>query len=105
MRADLERLDAPLDLQRQNWDRWNAEYRSGAPDAYMLELRDEARRWVPRMSTTPRILEVGCGTGWLSADLAGFGRVTGVDLSPATIEIARKRGSEAQFACGGIAEL
>lgn len=105
MRADLERLDAPLDLQRQNWDTWNAEYRSGVPDEYMLGLREEARRWVPKTSTAPRILEVGCGTGWLSADLAGFGQVTGVDLSPVAIEIARQRGSGAQFVCGNVAEI
>jgi 2-polyprenyl-3-methyl-5-hydroxy-6-metoxy-1,4-benzoquinol methylase len=105
MRADLERLDAPLDLQQQNWDTWNLQARNGAPDAYMLELLDEARRWVPRTPTTPRILEVGCGTGWLTADLTGFGRVTGVDLSPAAIEIARQRRSEAQFVCGDIREL
>ncbi len=39
-----------------------------------------------------RILDVGCGPGWLSEFLARFGyRVTGVDISPAMIEIARER--------------
>jgi len=39
-----------------------------------------------------RILDVGCGPGWLSEFLARFGyRVTGVDISPAMIEVARER--------------
>jgi len=39
-----------------------------------------------------RILDVGCGPGWLSEFLARFGyHVTGVDISLAMIEIARER--------------
>jgi SAM-dependent methyltransferase len=39
-----------------------------------------------------RILDLGCGPGWLVEYLARFGYdVTGVDISPALIEIARER--------------
>jgi 2-polyprenyl-3-methyl-5-hydroxy-6-metoxy-1,4-benzoquinol methylase len=39
-----------------------------------------------------RILDVGCGSGWLSEWLARFGYdVTGLDISPALVEISRAR--------------
>ena len=43
-----------------------------------------------------RVLEVGCGTGMLSAELARRGRVvTGVDVSEVALEIARARSTDA----------
>jgi 2-polyprenyl-3-methyl-5-hydroxy-6-metoxy-1,4-benzoquinol methylase len=39
-----------------------------------------------------RILDVGCGSGWLCEYFARFGYdVTGIDISPALIELARER--------------
>lgn len=39
-----------------------------------------------------RILDVGCGSGWLSEYFARFGyNVTGIDISPDLIELARER--------------
>ncbi|HEV7396364.1 MAG TPA: methyltransferase domain-containing protein, partial [Pyrinomonadaceae bacterium] len=39
-----------------------------------------------------RILDVGCGSGWLCEYFARFGyNVTGIDISPALIEMARER--------------
>jgi SAM-dependent methyltransferase len=39
-----------------------------------------------------RILDVGCGSGWLSEYFARLGyEVTGIDISPALIEMARER--------------
>ncbi|HVG18240.1 MAG TPA: class I SAM-dependent methyltransferase [Blastocatellia bacterium] len=57
-----------------------------------------------------RVLEVGCGTG---TDLLEFARggahVTGVDLTPRSIEIARRRfevyGYEGEFAIGDAEDL
>ena len=43
---------------------------------------------------TPRILDIGCGTGWLTAILSEFGEVVGVDLAP---EAARERHPHLQF--------
>lgn len=37
-----------------------------------------------------RILDLGCGRGWLAAVLSPFGKVTGVDFSPTGIEFARE---------------
>ncbi|HEV7860909.1 MAG TPA: methyltransferase domain-containing protein [Pyrinomonadaceae bacterium] len=44
------------------------------------------------LPTGSRILDVGCGSGWLSEYFARLGYdVTGIDISPALIEMARER--------------
>jgi glycine/sarcosine N-methyltransferase len=53
-----------------------------------------------------RVLDAGCGTGRYAAELAGHGyRVTGVDLAPALVAVARQRGGTARFAVGDLAAL
>ena len=48
----------------------------------------------------PSVLELGCGTAALGVALLGMGaaRLTGVDLSPASIDLARRRADAAGFA-------
>jgi len=41
---------------------------------------------------TPRILDVGCGTGANLKTLADFGRAEGVDVSPQAVEFCHERG-------------
>lgn len=49
------------------------------------------------VASHPTILELGCGTGALSVALvsAGAPRLLGVDLSPASIDVARRRAAAA----------
>jgi magnesium-protoporphyrin O-methyltransferase len=56
-------------------------------------LRDAPRR-------RPTVLEFGCGTGAVAVALLEMdaARVTGLDLSPASIELARRRAEAAGFA-------
>lgn len=69
-------------------------------DRYLLSL-------VPFASTT--VLEVGCGSGRLSALLAAHGaHVTGVDLSPRMVQRARELRAESgglEFICGDFLQL
>jgi 2-polyprenyl-3-methyl-5-hydroxy-6-metoxy-1,4-benzoquinol methylase len=51
------------------------------------------RRYAPLGS---RLLDVGCGTGGLSAELARWYSVEGVDPSPQAVAVARSRGVMAQ---------
>lgn len=52
------------------------------------------------------VLEVGCGTGRITAHLRGLGLdVAGVDLSPGMVEVARRRYPELRFEVGSMAEL
>jgi 2-polyprenyl-3-methyl-5-hydroxy-6-metoxy-1,4-benzoquinol methylase len=46
------------------------------------------------------ILEVGCGTGWLTERLTDWGPTTAIDLSTRAVEMAKSRGTKAQFIAG-----
>ncbi len=50
----------------------------------------------------PRILDLGCGTGWLSAILGRFGPTTGIDLSTVGIERARQLYPDVEFVAGDL---
>jgi SAM-dependent methyltransferase len=73
------------------------------------------QRWlnVPRIearTTRPRVLDVGCGVARWSLRLAHLGyQVTGIDLSPTMVEIARARaaavGEDCEFQVGDVCEL
>lgn len=77
---------------------WNAaaDEFDAEPDHGLREERTRAawdrlmRRWAPPLPAD--VLDLGCGTGSLSALLAGAGhRVTGVDLAPAMVGAARAK--------------
>lgn len=92
-----------IEQQAELWDSWNTEVGGALP--YMERLRDVAVHWVATFEHRPRILEVGCGTGWMTEALATLGRVVSVDLSPAAIEIAKARCPSVQFVCGDFLTL
>lgn len=53
-----------------------------------------------------RALDIGCGTGRLTHDLAARGwDATGVDFVPLAIDKARARGGNASFVCGDVTDL
>jgi 2-polyprenyl-3-methyl-5-hydroxy-6-metoxy-1,4-benzoquinol methylase len=52
----------------------------------------------------PRILDLGCGSGWLSAILGQFGPTTGVDLSDHVVREAHKLYPWVRFYCANILE-
>ena len=57
-------------------------------------VRDAIRRYVA--APRPKVLEVGCGVGFLSLELARNGMdVVGLDLSPESVAIARRFADEA----------
>jgi SAM-dependent methyltransferase len=45
----------------------------------------------------PSLIELGCGTGWLTAILGQFGPATGVELSPRAVEEATRLYHHARF--------
>ena len=50
----------------------------------------------------PRILDLGCGGGWLTAILDQFGPSTGIDLSGAAMAEARERHPQIEFLAGDV---
>lgn len=56
------------------------------------------RDFISRFGPSPRILDLGCGTGHESKRMAAEGaEVTGIDISPACIAVAAERTPEADF--------
>jgi len=53
----------------------------------------------------PRVLDFGCGTGWLSAILNEFGPTTGIELSEKAVSIARANYPGVEFICGNVFEV
>lgn len=73
---------------------WNME----SPPAALVELVDSGR-------VRPcRAVDLGCGAGNYAVYLAGRGfDMTGIDISPAAVEIAAKRATEAGVKCEFLA--
>jgi trans-aconitate methyltransferase len=66
--------------------------------AFVSELASQLVVWL-RPSPGERILDLGCGTGTLTAEIARHGaRVTGVDSSPEMIVAAQEKYSELELA-------
>lgn len=53
----------------------------------------------------PSIIDIGCGTGWLTAILGQFGPAVGVELSDKAVEIARTRYPHVTFYSGNAFDL
>jgi 2-polyprenyl-3-methyl-5-hydroxy-6-metoxy-1,4-benzoquinol methylase len=96
----------PLDAQRKFWNRWNAEARS--PDRLndWARLRGDAILALLRslQLDSPRILDLGCGSGWLTEQLSAFGPATGIDLSDECIAKARVRAPHIDYMAGNMFE-
>jgi len=89
-----------LDKSRQIWDSVAATF-DEQPDHGLLDPVT-LRAWTKLLrislpSTRGTVLDIGCGTGSLSVVLAGLGyEVTGIDLSPEMISLAKVKASAAQ---------
>jgi len=94
MRTTTEVTDPSREMdEREWWDVWNTSYRAVDDlDAIARELFARAAEEVNRITQRggSRVLEVACGSGVLSRMLR-FSSYHGLDISPAAIEIARKK--------------
>lgn len=113
-----------IERVREFWDRQPCNIRHSPRPVETLEYSDEveARKYsvephIPRFAQFERwkgkkVLEIGCGIGTDTINFARRGaRVTAVDLSEKSLEIARRRAAmcglldRIQFHCGNAEEL
>ncbi len=85
---------------------FDARYEGWTPEEGFPELVDVSGAILDLLRDTalrrPSVIDLGCGTGALGVALLEMGaaRLTGVDLSPASIDLARRRADDAGF--GGV---
>lgn len=91
--------------QAQAFDRIGERYDEAFPHK---EGQVEAVEWLlPRLPAGARVLDVGCGTGVPTARrLATAGhRVSGIDISPVMVELARANVPDADFTVADILDV
>lgn len=88
-----------MSIETEWWDEWNTKCRTGKLDwneGKVIETLVRTLAALP-LPKNQRVLEVGCGTGWLAAALPKHWEYTGYDLSPSAIEAARQRVPGSEF--------
>lgn len=97
------RRDIALEEQREAWNQWNSQVLPGNARALREWAEIEARLQVSKRNNL-RILEVGCGAGWLAERLMKYGAVTATDLSDEVLK-ARRRLPAIDFRKGDFFQL
>jgi SAM-dependent methyltransferase len=84
------------------WRDWNREWRFGdGLDPFMARQRDVALEVATTIGRRDvRILDVGCGTGWLGQALTPFGQVWATDITEPPIIEGRRRFPNLTFIVG-----
>ena len=93
--------------QKRFWETWNPTYRD--PDNLNSWSKRRGEVIVQLLQSLnlvqPEILDMGCGTGWLSSILANHGPTTAVDLAEGVIATAKTRYPEVKFLAGDIMQM
>lgn len=96
---------APTVAEQQDYwnDRWE---RNRSPNVWQQRRSDVVLEFIrPLALTGPRILDLGCATGWFTDRLSLLGRVTGVDLSEKAVDTARKTYPHIEYLAGNFYEM
>jgi SAM-dependent methyltransferase len=78
-------MDEEFELQTHQAEEWHWWYR-GRREVIRATIRSL------QLPAGAEILDAGCGSGRNMVELAAFGKVTGLELAPVSIERARRRG-------------
>lgn len=94
-------MHAPtVDEQKNYWKYWQ---RTRTDSRYARERADEVFSVARALKLNrPRILDLGCGTGWFTERLATLGPATGLDLNDEAMAKARQRRPDITFIGGSI---
>lgn len=89
--------------QEQYWETWQE---TKSITEWSLKRGETILSWLRALALErPKILDLGCGTGWFTEKLAHFGEATGIDLSQKTIELAQLQFPRATFIAGNLFEI
>src|SRR3990172_13311273 len=88
--------------QQRFWNTWNATMRDPSNlNDWSLRRGDTIIELVRTLAIEqPKILDFGCGTGWLTEQLAELGQATGIYLAEDVILQCRIRGPQIKFIPG-----
>ena len=99
-------MDQPIAVQQAYWNDWNAAKNERPLSDISADQRELVVQWLSRIGRTDlKILEVGCGAGWLCPSLKPFGHVTATDLSEGVLREAAARVPDVKFVAGDFMEL
>ena len=107
-KESLANLPVSGEDQQRFWNRWNAARRVGNWKKSTASTREAnaAIDFVRGQGRTDlKILEVGCGSGWLCTELAAFGDVIGTDIADQVIGKAAAENPRIQFVAGDFFTL
>ncbi len=93
-----------LTEQQLYWDsRWD---RTRTPNEWSVRRGETILAFLRSLPLDhPRVLDLGCGTGWFSEKLSHLGEATGIDLSSTATAIARSQFPHIPFITGNLFEL
>jgi 2-polyprenyl-3-methyl-5-hydroxy-6-metoxy-1,4-benzoquinol methylase len=94
-------MSQAIEKQRAFWNDWNASTREKDLNEISIEQIEVIVSWLNSLQRRDlKIIEVGCGAGWLCSHLVQFGQVTATDLSDEVLARAAHRVPEARFIAG-----
>ena len=95
-----------LDVQKKYWDdKWDW-VRTQYPHDRAVRRGDKILAYLRTLGLEcPKILDLGCGTGWFANQLAQLGPTTGIDLSEEAIAQAKSQFPRVTFEAGNLFEM
>lgn len=98
--------ELPLASQRSFWNGWNTSHRAGDLHEISRRQAEVVFSWLDRLGRRDLdIIEIGCGTGWLSCQLSRYGSVVATDLADEVVARAAARCPEVQFSAGDFMDI
>jgi 2-polyprenyl-3-methyl-5-hydroxy-6-metoxy-1,4-benzoquinol methylase len=98
--------DAPIHIQRDFWNSWNSIFLGNQRSQISQRQAAVIEGWLESNGRHDLdILDVGCGTGWMSERLQRFGQVAATDLSDDVLAAVRTRLPSIRFVAGDFMSL
>lgn len=98
--------DDALPAQQLFWNGWNSANREVAVADVSDDQSAVVVRWLDALGRNDlNLIDIGCGTGWLSARLRPYGDVVGTDLADEVVSRASARHPDIRFHAGDFMTL